>query len=74
MSIYVGMNRRAGGDRRVLNSGGNYERSPNDRRQRGNDNYVLVMGHIGIDRFGLMVGFPVALLLAAALVSAFVRP
>lgn len=73
MSLYLGLNRRAGGDRRVLDSGGNITRSSSDRRQRGTDRYVLVCGNTGIDRFGLMVGFPVALLIAGAVMSAFVR-
>lgn len=73
MSLYLGFNRRVGGDRRILDTGPNQDRRHTDRRRYGTDRYVLVMGDSGIDRFGLMVGFPVALLLAAAVISAFVR-
>lgn len=73
MSFYLGLNRRSVGDRRVLDRGGDINRSSYDRRRHGSDRYVLVMGNAGIDRFGLMVGFPVALLLAAAVISALVR-
>lgn len=72
MALYFGLNRRSPGDRRVLDSGGGAERL-GDRRKFGTDNYVLVLGVIGIDRFGLMVGFPAALLVASALFGAFVR-
>ena len=73
MSLYLGLNRRTAGDRRVFDRGGYIERSPGDRRRHGRDRYVLVMGDAGIDRFGLMVGFPVALLLVAAVLSVVVR-
>ena len=73
MSLYLGLNRRSAGDRRVFDRGGDSERSPSDRRRVGTDRYVLVMGDSGVDRFGLMVGFPVALLLATAIIGAFVR-
>ncbi len=73
MSLYLGLNRRSAGDRRVLDRGGDSERRAGDRRRHGSDRYVLVMGDTGIDRFGLMVGFPVALLIAAAVISAFAR-
>ncbi len=73
MSFYLGINRRSVGDRRVLDRGGDTDRSPYDRRRHGSDRYVLVMGDTGVDRFGLMVGFPVALLVAAAVISAFVH-
>lgn len=72
MSFYIGLNRRSIGDRRVLDSGGEYERI-GDRRKFGSDRYVVVLGNTGIDRFGLMVGFPAALLIATVLVGAFVR-
>lgn len=72
MSFYVGLNRRSVGDRRVLDCGGSTERL-NDRRKPGTDRYVLVFGNTGIDRFGLMVGFPAALLIATALIGTFVR-
>lgn len=72
MSFYIGLNRRSPGDRRVLDSGGTFERV-GERRKFGSDRYVLVLGNTGIDRFGLMVGFPAALLVAAALIGTFVR-
>ena len=72
MSTYLGFNRCAGGDRRVYDCGNDSDRRFNDRCRHGSD-YVLVMGNSGIDRFGLLVGFPVALLIATALISAFVR-
>ena len=73
MSLYLGLNRRSAGDRRVLDRGGDSQRSSRDRRRPGSDRYVLVMGNTGIDRFGLLVGLPVALLMATAVISAFVR-
>jgi len=72
MAFYIGLNRRSPGDRRVLDSGGSSERL-GDRRKFGSDRYVLVFGNTGIDRFGLMVGFPAALLIATALIGTFVR-
>lgn len=72
MSLYFGLNRRSPGDRRVLDSGGRVERL-GDRRKFGTDSYVLVLGVIGIDRFGLMVGFPAVLLVASALFGVFGR-
>ena len=73
MTNYLGLNRRTVGDRRVLDSGAEYEQRTGERRQPGSDRYVVVLGHTGIDRFGLMVGFPIALLIAAAVISTFVR-
>lgn len=73
MSFYLGLNRRSVGDRRVLDRGMDGDRRSAERRRSGTDRYVLVMGNTGIDRFGLMVGFPVALLVASAILSAFVR-
>lgn len=72
MSFYVGLNRRSPGDRRVLDSGGQLERI-GERRKFGSDRYVLILGSVGIDRVGLMVGFPAALLVATVLINTFVR-
>jgi hypothetical protein len=71
MSFYVGFNRRNVSDRRMLDQGGNIDRSIGDRRRAGSDRYVLVFGDSGIDRFGLMVGFPMALLISTALMGSF---
>ena len=71
MRTYLGLNRRTAGDRRVLDSGGAFERRFGERRRRDSDRYVLVLGNVGIDRFGLLVGLPVALLIASALISSF---
>ncbi|MDB6062983.1 MAG: hypothetical protein JWM78_3086 [Verrucomicrobiaceae bacterium] len=71
MSLYVGLNRRAGGDRRILDTTPGQDRRGIDRRRRGSDVYVLVMGDAGVDRFGLMVGFPVACLIAVAVIGVF---
>ncbi len=78
MSFYIGLNRRSIGDRRVLNSGcppasGRINERLGERRKSGSDRYVLVFGNTGIDRFGLIVSFPVGLLIAAAAIGAFVR-
>ncbi len=73
MTRYLGLNRRTVGDRRVLDSGAEYEQRTGDRRQPGSERYVVVLGHTGIDRFELMVGFPIALLIVAALLSTLVR-
>ncbi len=73
MSLYVGLNRRAGDDRRTFDTSPGLDRRGMDRRRHGTDSYMLVMGDAGVDRFGLMVGFPVALLIAIALIGTFAR-
>lgn len=73
MSLYVGLNRRAGGERRTFDTSPGQDRRGMDRRRHGSDNYVLVMGDSGVDRFGLLVGFPVACLIALTLIGTFVR-
>jgi hypothetical protein len=73
MSLYVGLNRRAGDDRRTFDTSPGFDRRGPDRRRHGTDNYLLVMGDAGVDRFGLMIGFPVALLIAIALIGTFAR-
>lgn len=73
MSFYMGLNRRSVGDRRVLNTGSANDHRSGERRKFNSDRYVLVFGNTGIDRFGLMVGFPAALLVATALIGTFAR-
>ena len=71
MSRYVGLNRRSGTDRRTWDTSPNPDCRSVERRRRGSDAYVLVVGDSGIDRFGLTVGLPVACLIAAALIHGF---
>ena len=69
MSRYLGLNRRSRGDRRMLDRGCDIEHRRGDRRRIASNSYVLVLGDSGVDRFGLMVGIPVLLLIAAWLAS-----
>lgn len=71
MSVYLGLNRRSGTDRRVWDTTPSTDRRGPDRRRHGTDSYVLVVGDSGVDRFGLLVGFPVACLIAFGLIGAF---
>ncbi len=74
MAIFLGLNRRSGRDRRVNDTESPSEESRHrERRRFGTDRYVVVMGDGGIDRFGLIVGLPVALLIGAAVLSTFVK-
>ena len=72
MPTYVGLNRRhASGERRTFDTTPGLDRRGMDRRRAGSDSYVFVMGNGGINRFGLLVGFPVACLIALALFHTF---
>lgn len=73
MSPYLGLNRRTGEDRRICDVGAKEDHRGIDRRRHGSDRYVVVVGDSGVDRFGLMVGFPVAFLIAAFLLTVFVK-
>jgi hypothetical protein len=73
MALYVGLNRRSGVDRRDFNNPPDLEYRHAERRRHGSDNYVVVVGDGGVDLFGLMIGFPVALLVAVAVLGAFAR-
>jgi len=72
MSYFVGLNRRSNRDRRLYDEHPEADHRHQDRRRYGTDRYVIVIGDSGIDRFGLLVGIPVALLLMAAVLAAFV--
>ena len=71
MSHYVGLNRRSGIDRRTWDTSPKPDCRGVERRRHGSDAYLLVVGDSGIDRFGLLVGFPVACLIAVALIGVF---
>lgn len=73
MSLYLGLNRRTAGDRRVLDRGEERDRRAGERRRAGSDRYVLILGPIGVDRWGLMLGFPAALVIAYVLIGVLVR-
>lgn len=73
MAFFVGLNRRSNHDRRLYDEHPPEEQRHTDRRRYGTDRYVIVLGDTGIDRFGLLVGIPVALLLMAAVLSTFLR-
>jgi hypothetical protein len=66
-------NRRSGFDRRHFDSHigeqEDSERRHYERRRPGTDGYMLVMGDSGVDRFGMMVLIPVALLVVAAAIG-----
>lgn len=66
-------NRRSGRDRRAdTGAAGHYlqtdDRRVLDRRLYGDNGYVLVIGHTGIDRFTLLVTLPALVITAAALI------
>ena len=71
MSLYLGFNRRSGMDRRGFDNAPAFDYRSVERRRHGSDRYVLVLGNGGIDLFGLIVGFPVALLIAVAVLGLF---
>lgn len=73
MSLYLGFNRRSGMDRRGFDNAPALDYRSVERRRHGSDRYVLVLGNSGIDLFGLIVGFPVALLIAVAVMGLFSR-
>lgn len=73
MSVYVGMNRRSRSDRRVWDTGPDVDRRGPERRRHGTDEYVLVAGDGGVDRFALLVGFPVACLIAVGIITTFAK-
>jgi hypothetical protein len=69
--MWMHWNRRSGFDRRHFDphTPGDEERRHYERRSPGTDGYMLVMGGSGIDRFGMMVLVPVALLVVAAVIG-----
>lgn len=73
MALYLGFNRRSGIDRRGYDNAPAFDYRSTDRRRAGSDRYVLVLGNGGVDLFGLMIGFPVALLVAVAVLGAFAK-
>jgi hypothetical protein len=73
MSLYLGFNRRSGVDRRGYDNAPALDYRSIERRRHGSDRYVLVLGNGGIDLFGLMVGFPMALLVVVAVLGAFAK-
>lgn len=74
MGFFVGLNRRSNRDRRLYDEQPSSDhRHHQDRRRYGTDRYVIVLGDSGIDRFGLMIGIPVALLLVAMVLGTFMR-
>lgn len=70
MALYLGFNRRSGLDRRGYNNAPALDYRNTERRRAGSDKYVLVLGNRGVDLFALMIGFPVALLVAVAILGA----
>lgn len=73
MSLYLGLNRRSGVDRRGFDNAPTLDYRHTERRRHGTDRYVVVLGNSGIDLFGLMIGFPVALLVAVAVLGVFAK-
>jgi hypothetical protein len=71
-STYVGLSRRHDtGDRRTFDTEPVNDRRGADRRRHGTDNYFVVLGDGGINQFNLLVGFPIACLIALALIRSF---
>jgi hypothetical protein len=68
MQSWIFWNRRSGFDRRVYDEHPYRESRDDERRDPDSDNYVLVVGEGGIDRFTLLVALP---LLALILILMF---
>lgn len=67
MSQWIIWNRRSGKDRRATDLESNPQpptddRRTYDRRLYGNNDYLLIVGQLGIDRFTLLFAFPVLLI------------
>ncbi len=78
MSKKIFWNRRSGKDRRSLADRSPYasqeDRRRSDRRLYGNNDYVLIIGQSGLDKFSLLVTVPtVVIVLATLVVSAAVN-
>lgn len=73
MAYYLGFNRRSGMDRRGFDNEPAFDYRSVERRRHGSDRYVLVLGNGGVDLFGLMIGLPVALLMAVAILGAVTK-
>lgn len=72
-------NRRSGQDRRDKTAyenrylrSGDGDRRVMDRRLYGDNDYLLIIGHTGIDRFTLLVTLPVLAVAIATLVLSWV--
>lgn len=79
--MHLHWNRRSGFDRRYFdNPAVPVDDNESDRRHRferrrpGSDNYLLVFGNGGVDRFGLLVLLPALLLLGAAVLLVLLAP
>ena len=73
MSRSIFFNRRSGIDRRHRNEDPAYygeiaDRRSIDRRLYGDNGYLLVIGHTGLDRFTVLVTMPALAITVAALV------
>lgn len=62
MSSYVGLNRRKGSERRILDTSPVPGHRSQDRRRLGADTYMLVAGNGGIDRFSAVCLLVLALI------------
>ena len=72
MTSSIILNRRSGEDRRHHYEHRFSNRRSSDRRRPNTDNYVLVMGQGGIDRFSVLVtGLTLALLALMILALSF---
>lgn len=76
MGQLIVWNRRSGRDRRTVENGlqnlsPDDDRRLYDRRLYGGNDYLLIIGQVGIDRFTLLVALPaLAITLAALLYGA----
>jgi hypothetical protein len=69
MKLSIFLNRRSGIDRRnASRSKGSHNRIE-DRRANGGNNYILVVGGAGLDRFNLTITLPSMLLTLGVLIA-----
>lgn len=70
MAMYIGINRRSR-ERRLRDEPPVPDSRHVERRRFSSDNYVLVVGNGGVDRFGLLIGIPLALVMAGGVLGVF---
>ena len=71
MNKRVSLNRRSGSDRRELYNSAYDSRRIADRRQVPNNDFALIIGNDGLDRFELIVIVPIVILMSAVMLGAY---